>query len=178
MSRIGKQPIEMPKEVSASLAGNTITVRGPKGELSYTWNEGIAVEAKDNILHITRSSDSRFERSQHGLARTMINNMVIGVSQGYNRELEISGVGFRAEVQGDSIAVTVGFTNPAVYKLPKGVSAKVQKNTRIILESIDKQKVGMAASEIRAIRPPEPYKGKGIKYADEQIKRKVGKTTA
>ncbi len=178
MSRIGKQPVVLEKGVKAAVSGNTVTLKGPKGELSHTWRKGLSVALDDNKVLVKRDGDDRFSRSFHGLTRSLINNMAIGVSKGYTRELEVVGVGFKAVVQGDKILLTVGFTNPYQYKLPAGVSARIDKNNKITLTSIDKQKVGQAASEIRAIRPPEPYKGKGIKYAEEQIKRKVGKTSA
>lgn len=178
MSRIGKLPVVMEQGVSATVAGRTITVKGPKGELAYTWNEGVDVALQDNSLVVTRASDDRRLRSLHGLTRSLINNMVIGVSKGFIRELEVNGVGFRAELKGDTLMLTVGFSNPAEYKLDPAVQAKVDKNNKITLTGTDKQKVGQAAADVRRIRPPEPYKGKGIKYVEEQIRRKVGKTTA
>lgn len=178
MSRIGKQPISLVKGVSASISGNTVTLKGPKGEMSYSWQEGIDVIQQDDSIQVTRKSDDRHKRSLHGLTRSLINNMMIGVTQGYKRELEVNGVGFKAEIKGKSVFLTVGFSNPVEYQLPNSVEATVDKSNKITLTSIDKQAVGQAAADIRAVRPPEPYKGKGIKYVEEQIKRKVGKTTA
>lgn len=178
MSRIGKQPISLVKGVSASISGNTVTLKGPKGEMSYSWVEGIDVIQQDDSIRVTRKSDDRHKRSLHGLTRSLINNMMIGVTQGYKRELEVNGVGFKAEIKGKSVFLTVGFSNPVEYQLPNNVEATVDKSNKITLTSIDKQAVGQAAADIRAVRPPEPYKGKGIKYVEEQIKRKVGKTTA
>ena len=178
MSRIGKLPIALASGVEASISGQTISVKGPKGEQSYSWNEGISVTTQDNIIQVTRTADDRIGRSYHGLTRSLISNMVIGVSQGFSKMLEVNGVGYRAELEGNTIVLTVGFFNPVRYNLDPSLTATVDKNNRITISGIDKQKVGQAAAEIRRIRPPEPYKGKGIKYADEQIKRKVGKTTA
>ena len=178
MSRIGKQPIPIEKGVSANINGNTVTLKGPKGELSYNWNEGIEVAQGDNSILVTRKSDDRHKRSLHGLTRSLINNMMIGVTKGFTRGLEVNGVGFKAEARGRSVVLTVGFSNPVEYQLPNGVEATVDKNNKITLTGIEKQAVGQAAADIRAIRPPEPYKGKGIKYVEEKIKRKVGKTTA
>ena len=178
MSRIGRLPIELKNGASANISDSTITVKGPKGELAYTWNEGVTISQDGDQLLVTRISDSRPHRSLHGLTRSLVQNMVDGVTNGYKRDLEINGVGFKAEVKGNSLFVTVGFTNPYEYPIPDGIEISVEKNTRISVTGIDKQKVGQAAAQIRAIRPPEPYKGKGIKYADEQLKRKVGKTTA
>lgn len=178
MSRIGKLPVVLDKGVTADISGNTITLKGPKGEMSHTWREGLSVAVEQNKVLVTRVEDDRHSRSFHGLTRSMISNIVTGVSSGYTRVLEVVGVGFKVEINNDLVVLSVGFTNPYQYKLPAGVTASVDKNNKITLAGIDKQKVGKAASEIRAIRPPEPYKGKGIKYAEEQIKRKVGKTSA
>jgi large subunit ribosomal protein L6 len=179
MSRIGKQPIVLEKGITASISGKTITLKGPKGEQSYGWKPEVEVTHEDGTIKVQRQGDSKNQRAMHGLTRTLIYNMAVGVSQGYSKSLDIIGVGFKAESKGDTVELTVGFTNPYPYKLPAGVSASVaDKGTRLTVSGIDKQKVGQAAAEIRAVRPPEPYKGKGIKYVDEQIKRKVGKTTA
>lgn len=179
MSRIGKLPIELKDNATASVDGNTITVKGPKGETSYSWNKGIDVKLDGGSIQVTRAGDDRISRSLHGLTRSLIQNMVTGVTQGYTRGLEVNGVGYRVEQRGNTLVFTVGLFHPYEYEIPEGVSATVDtKNNKVALSSIDKQKVGQVAAEIRRIRPPEPYKGKGIKYVEEIIKRKVGKTSA
>jgi large subunit ribosomal protein L6 len=178
MSRIGKLPIELVKGVSASVAGNSVTIKGPKGELHQTWNVGISVTEQDGTLVVARDDDSTRNRAQHGLTRSLIQNMVTGVSQGYSKKLEINGVGFRAESKGNALVFHIGYTLPVEYTLPDGVSAKIEKGTQIEVAGIDKQKVGQAAADIRSVRLTDPYKLKGIKYTDEVIKKKVGKASA
>lgn len=177
MSRIGKLPITIPEKVKVSVdpANAQIKVEGPKGKLELKYNPGVNVVVKDGVLTVERPNDSREARSLHGLTRTIIANAVRGVSEGYEQALEISGVGFRAEVKGKVLHMALGFSHPVAYDIPEGITCEVDKQTRVILRGVDKQLVGMTAAQIRAIRPPEPYKGKGIKYAEEKIRRKVGK---
>ncbi|HXX58692.1 MAG TPA: 50S ribosomal protein L6 [Thermodesulfovibrionales bacterium] len=176
MSRIGKKPIDIPGGVNVTLAGNAIRVKGPKGEMNWVYPERITVELSEGKLLVNRSGDLKEERSLHGLSRSLIANMVTGVSQGYERVLEISGVGYRAQVQGNKISLTLGYSHPVEYHLPEGVSAAVdQKQTTITLRGIDKQLLGQIAANLRALRPPDIYKGKGIRYAGQRLKLKVGK---
>lgn len=176
MSRIGKKPITFPKNVKISQSDGIVKVEGPKGKLSSKLPEGINTVISDGKLVVERKSDERIARSYHGLARTLIGNMVIGVSSGFEKSLEISGVGFRAEIAGNNLKLALGFSSPVQYAVPKGIDVKVDKQTSIIISGIDKQLVGRVASEIRALKKPEPYKGKGIKYAGEYIRRKAGKS--
>ena len=176
MSRIGKKPVIFPKNVKISQSAGTVKVEGPKGTLSSKLPEGINMVISDGKLVIERKSDERIARSYHGLARTLIGNMVIGVSSGFAKSLEISGVGFRAEIAGSNLKLALGFSSPVQYAIPKGIDVKVDKQTSITVSGIDKQLVGRVASEIRALKKPEPYKGKGIKYAGEYIRRKAGKS--
>lgn len=174
MSRVGKKPIEIPKGVTVSLADDVIKVKGPKGELSRGIPPMVDVKVEgDKVLVHPRAKD-RHGRAMHGLARSLISNMVIGVSQGFTRVLEINGVGYRADVKKDVLHLVLGYSHPIELMLPPGVNAKVEKN-RIEVSGIDKEAIGQVAAVIRDQRPPEPYKGKGIKYAEEQIRRKVGK---
>jgi large subunit ribosomal protein L6 len=176
MSRIGKKPIDIPGGVNITLAGNAIKVKGPKGEMNWVYPERITVLLSEGKLLVNRSGDLKEERSLHGLSRSLIANMVTGVSQGYVRVLEISGVGYRAQVQGNKISLTLGYSHPVEYHLPEGVSAVVdQKQTTITLKGIDKQQLGQIAANLRALRPPDIYKGKGIRYAGQRLKLKVGK---
>jgi large subunit ribosomal protein L6 len=176
MSRIGKRPVVFPKNVKISQNAGIVKVEGPKGTLSSQLPEGINMVVNDGNLIIERKSDERIARSYHGLARTLINNMVTGVSTGFEKGLEISGVGFRAEVTGNNLKLALGFSSPIQYTIPKGIDVKVDKQTSIVVSGIDKQLVGRVASEIRALKKPEPYKGKGIKYTGEYIRRKAGKS--
>jgi large subunit ribosomal protein L6 len=175
MSRIGNAPIAVPKGVTVSTAGRTISVKGPKGNLSFDVPEGIAFEHKDAEIRFTRQSDSRTQRSMHGMARSRTANMVHGCSEGWSRVLEITGVGYRAAVKGNSVDLTLGFSHPISYTLPSGISAEVAKDGSLTLSGADKDVVGQVASDIRRFRPPEPYKGKGVRYSDENIIRKEGK---
>jgi large subunit ribosomal protein L6 len=176
MSRIGKKPVTFPKNVKVSQSGGIVKVEGPKGTLSAKLPEGISMIASDGTLVIERKSNERSARSYHGLARTLIGNMVTGVSTGFEKNLEISGVGYRAEVAGSSLKMVLGFSSPVQYTIPKGIDVKVDKQTTVTVTGIDKQMVGRVAAEIRALKKPEPYKGKGIKYAGEHIRRKAGKS--
>jgi large subunit ribosomal protein L6 len=175
MSRIGIQPIDIPSGVKVDLAGNTVKVKGPKGELETSLREEVSVEVDGSVIRVSRRDDSRQARSLHGLTRTLISNMVKGVSEGFEKRLEIVGVGYRAEAKGTFLNLSLGYSRPINYAIPKGVTASVEKLTSVILKGADKQLVGQVASDIRDFRPPEPYKGKGIKYADEVPRRKAGK---
>jgi large subunit ribosomal protein L6 len=176
MSRVGKKPIEIPSGVTVEVTEDVVTVSGPKGSLSQNFSNGVAIDVADNNIEVKSADGSRKARSFQGLYRALINNMVQGVSQGISKTLEINGLGYRAEMEGNTLVLNVGYSHPARYELPEGISASVEKNTTITVTGIDKQLVGQVASEIRSIRKPEPYKGKGIKYENEQIKRKAGKT--
>jgi large subunit ribosomal protein L6 len=175
MSRIGKAPIPIPDKVSVSLDGLTVTVKGPKGELSRTLPDGVAVAEEGGSLVVSPTSSHRRSRERHGL-RTLVANMVEGVSQGFVRKLEIVGVGYRASVQGQKLVVSAGYSHPVEMNPPNGVSFAVENNTTVLVSGADKELVGNEAAKVRAIRPPEPYKGKGIKYEGERILRKAGKT--
>jgi large subunit ribosomal protein L6 len=176
MSRIGKKPILIPGAVNVVQDGNFVKVNGPKGSLAMQIPQGISVAVSDGNIVVQRLSDERKERSYHGLVRTLIGNMVTGVSAGFEKGLEVSGVGYRAEVAGDRLKMVLGYSNPLEYKIPKGIDVKVDKQVNITVSGTDKQLVGRVASEIRSLKKPEPYKGKGIKYAGELIRRKVGKS--
>ncbi len=180
MSRIGRLPITLPKGVSVSIQDRRVEVKGPKGSLTYELPEGISAAVEGDQLLVRRSSDHRQQRAYHGLARALLNNMVTGVSTGFTRTLEIVGVGYRVEAKGDrELVFHMGYSHPVEVHLPEGVSAKVEgKGNKLHIFGIDKQVVGQIAANIRAIRPPEPYKGKGIKLADEVIRRKAGKSGA
>lgn len=176
MSRIGKLPIVVPKGVSVSLNDSVLTIKGPKGELSRTIMAAVSLEISDSSILVKRPDDTISSRSAHGLVRTLVNNMVIGVTTGYQRDLEINGVGYRAEVKGQELVLSLGYSHQVIYPLPSGISVDVDKMTKLSVKGIDKELVGHAAAKIRSFRAPEPYKGKGIKYADEKILRKAGKT--
>jgi large subunit ribosomal protein L6 len=177
MSRIGKKPVVVPAGVQVTLKDNHIKVKGPKGELGRLLPGRVAVKNEGGSLLVTRDSDDREARAQHGLARALVQNMVEGVTKGFERKLEINGVGYRAEVSGDKVTLALGYSHPIVFQLPKGIAAKVEKNL-ITLAGADRELLGEAAAKLRSFRPPEPYKGKGVKYMEEFIKRKVGKTGA
>ena len=177
MSRVGRKPVVVPKGVTVAVKDGAVNVKGPKGELKRAIPLGVSVKMAGQELVVERSDNSRENRAKHGMLRALVNNMVRGVSEGFERKLEINGVGYRADVAGQKLNMALGFSHPVVFELPKGISAKVDKNI-IILGGIDREVLGETASKIRAIRPPEPYKGKGIKYVEETIKRKVGKTGA
>jgi large subunit ribosomal protein L6 len=176
MSRIGKKPIGFPAGVKLIQEGSVIRVDGPKGSLSLALPEGVEVIADNKTLVVKRLSEERRDRSYHGLVRTLLANMVTGVSMGFEKTLEISGVGYRAETKDDTVKLLLGYSGPVEYKVPKGITVKVDKQVNVIVSGIDKELVGRVASEIRGLKKPEPYKGKGIKYAGERIRRKVGKS--
>ena len=178
MSRIGRLPIHLDKAVKASVAGDTVKAEGPKGKLELKLHPGFTVEITDGELVVKRPGDTHKERSIHGLMRKLIANMVEGVGKGFTRVLEINGVGYRAEAKAQQVNLTLGYSHPIVYQLPAGVTAKVEKQVTVTLESADRQLLGTVAAQIRELRPPEPYKGKGIKYATETIRRKAGKAAA
>jgi len=175
MSRIGKRPVEIPSGVDVKLDGSNLAVKGPKGELKRQFHPNMIIRREDNNVVVERPSDDVLNRSLHGLTRTLINNMVIGVTKGFERVLEINGVGYKAEAKGEVLVLNMGYSHPVNFKLPKGIAAAVEKQTLIKLSGIDKELLGQVAAEIRAVRKPEPYKGKGIKYAEETILRKEGK---
>ncbi|MCP9928533.1 50S ribosomal protein L6 [Cyanobium sp. CH-040] len=176
MSRIGKAPIPVPDKVNVSLNGLDVTVKGPKGELSRTLPEGVTISQEGNTLVVAPAQDNRRSRERHGLCRTLVANMVEGVSQGYTRKLEITGVGYRAAVQGKKLVVSAGYSHPVELVPPDGITFAVENNTTVLVSGASKELVGNEAAKVRAIRPPEPYKGKGIKYEGERILRKAGKT--
>ncbi|MGD8320543.1 MAG: 50S ribosomal protein L6 [Gemmatimonadota bacterium] len=176
MSRIGKMPVAVPKGVDVKLGGNTVTVKGPKGELSLDVHPEMKVTVEDGEVRVERPSDQQRHRALHGLTRSLINNMVEGVTQGFTKTLEIVGVGYRAEVKGKGIVLNVGFSHAVDYTPVEGVTLECPNQTTVVISGANKQNVGQTAAEIRAVRPPEPYKGKGIRYKGEQIRRKAGKT--
>jgi len=175
MSRIGRAPIAVPSGVTVDIAGQKVTVTGPKGTLEHTVVEPIRVAREEEALVVTRPTDRGPHRALHGLSRTLVANMVEGVTDGFERKLELVGVGYRAQMKGKDLEVAVGFSHPVVFNPPEGITFEVPEPTQIVVSGIDKQKVGQVASEIRRVRPPEPYKGKGIRYAGEEVRRKVGK---
>ena len=176
MSRIGNRKLVIPAGVTVTIDGNTVTVKGPKGELTNEFNKLIKIEQVDNEIICSRDNDAIFTKSIHGTTNSLIENMIIGVSQGYTKELEAVGVGYRFAVAGNKITVTAGYSHPVIVEVPAGLSVESKVNTELTISGIDKQKVSEFAANIRKIRKPEPYKGKGIKYSDEVIRRKVGKT--
>ncbi len=177
MSRIGKAPITVPGGVDVSIAGGSVTVKGPKGTLSRTIPGAITVRQDEGTLLVERPDDARESRSLHGLTRTLVSNMVVGVTDGFSKELEIIGVGYRAEAQGPStLRLALGFSHPVLVNAPEGVTFETPSQTRVIVRGIDKEVVGQVAANIRAIRKPEPYKGKGVRYLGEKVLRKAGKT--
>jgi len=176
MSRIGKLPVVIPKGVTIDIKKNSVLVKGPKGELNRDFPPEINLEQEDGQIVVTRNSDHRTHRAKHGLTRSLLNNMVVGVSEGFKRGLQIEGVGYRAQVQGKSLVLNVGYSHPVVFEPPAGVSFEVDKSGReLVVSGIDKEMVGEIAARIRRTRPPEPYKGKGIRYVNERIRRKAGK---
>ncbi|MCT1904947.1 50S ribosomal protein L6 [Oceanobacillus sojae] len=176
MSRVGLKPVEIPEGVELKFNGTTLTVKGPKGELTRDFHPDIKINVEGNILTVARPSNHKDHRALHGTTRSLINNMVVGVSKGFEKSLEINGVGYRAQKQGNKTVVNAGYSHPVELEPIDGIEIEVPKNTQIIVKGIDKELVGAVAANIRAIRPPEPYKGKGIKYADEYVRRKEGKT--
>jgi large subunit ribosomal protein L6 len=179
MSRIGKMPVSLPKGVSVKAASASVEVKGPKGSLTTPLPPGISCEVVEGSALVKRASESKRERAFHGLARALLANAVKGVSDGFMRELEIQGIGFKAQIQGKRLEMALGFSHPVIYAVPEGVDIAVdQKAGRIKVTGLDKQRVGQVAAEIRSLKPPEPYKGKGIRYVGEHVKKKVGKTGA
>lgn len=178
MSRIGKMPVALPDGVSAELKGDLIVVKGGKGSLDIKKPKLLSVEVENGVITIKRSGETRQERALHGLTRALVNNMVLGVSKGFTRELVVKGVGYRAEMKGKVLHMQLGFSHPVVFPLPEGITAEVDNKTKIKILGISKQSVGQVAANIRALRPPEPYGGKGVRYSDEVIKRKEGKSGA
>ena len=176
MSRIGRAPITVPAGVEVKVDGNHITVKGPKGQLERDIAHGITVELEEGVLHVKRSGDSKMERSLHGLTRTLIHNMVVGVTEGFQKKLEINGVGYRAEKKGTQVVMKLGFSHDVIIDETDDIKLEMHDANTLIVKGIDKQKVGQFAAEVRAKRPPEPYKGKGIKYDYEVVRRKVGKS--
>jgi large subunit ribosomal protein L6 len=176
MSRVGKKPIEIPEGVTVTLDNNNVTVKGTKGELSRSFNPDIEIKVEDNVVTVTRPSDSKEHRALHGTTRAVIANMVEGVSKGFERGLELIGVGYRASKQGSKLVLNVGYSHPVEIEPEQGLEVEVPANTRIIVKGTDKERVGALAANIRGVRPPEPYKGKGIRYEGEYVRRKEGKT--
>ncbi|MEK5036642.1 50S ribosomal protein L6 [Sporosarcina sp. FSL K6-3457] len=177
MSRIGKRPIEVPADVTVTIAdGNFVTVKGPKGELTNTFNSDIKIEQEANVITLVRPSESKEHRSIHGTTRSLLDNMVTGVSKGFEKTLELVGVGYRASLQGTKLVLNVGYSHPVEFTPEAGIEVEVPANTKIIVRGINKERVGALASNIRQVRPPEPYKGKGIRYEGEIVRRKEGKT--
>ncbi|WP_100449135.1 50S ribosomal protein L6 [Glycomyces xiaoerkulensis] len=176
MSRIGMNPIPVPSGVDVTVDGAKVTVKGPKGELSQELPEPIGIDtSEDGVIRLTRPNEERKSRALHGLARSLVNNMVVGVSEGYRRSLEINGTGYRAQAKGKGVEMSLGYSHTIQVDAPEGITFTVERPTLLHVEGIDKQLVGQVASNIRRLRPPEPYKGKGVKYADERIRRKAGK---
>lgn len=183
MSRIGNLPIELPQTVTVDVSNaNVVTVKGPKGELTTQVDPDIAIEVADNQMLVKRPTEQKRHRSMHGLYRSLLHNMVVGVTDGYRRELEVIGVGYRASVANGILELALGFSHPIYFLPPEGVTVEVDtkrgKNPILIVQGVDKQMVGQVAAKIRALRPPEPYKGKGVRYVDEYVRRKAGKTAA
>jgi large subunit ribosomal protein L6 len=176
VSRIGKKPVLVPKGVTVTLDGNKLKVKGSKGELESSFHNSIKIESKDGEINVTRPNDLKENKALHGLTRALIQNMVVGVTTGFEKTLDIVGVGYRAELKGKNLLLNIGYSHPIYFMPPDGITFQLPSPTQIIISGIDRQLVGMVASKIRSIRKPEPYKGKGIKYSDEQIQRKAGKT--
>jgi len=176
MSRIGKKPVQLPDKVQFALKGDVISVKGPKGKLERQLHPAIEISIDDSVVTVSTDTSNKKKVALQGLFRSLISNMVTGVLTGYEKKLVLSGIGYRAEVKGNSLILNVGYSNPVDFKIPDGIQANVEKNTQINLSGIDKELLGQVAANIRDLRPPEPYKGKGIMYADERIIRKAGKT--
>ena len=176
MSRIGRKPVPLPKGVTTEIDGHKITVKGPKGEISRTLHEDMLITLEDGNVIVKRPSDEALHKALHGLTRTLVANMVQGVTEGFAKSLEIQGVGYKAEPKPFGVQLVVGFSHPVPYNAPKGIKITVTNNVNVKIEGIDKELVGQVAAELRNVRPPEPYKGKGIRYAGEQVRRKAGKT--
>lgn len=175
LSRVGKQPVSLPKGVSFAQQGDVVTVKGPKGSLSRTF-QGVAFAVDGAVVRVEPADSTPSSKALHGLGRALLRNMVVGVSEGFKRELDVKGVGFRAELAGQKLTLSIGFSHPVVFQLPAGVSGKVENQTHLVLESNDKELIGEVAARIRGLRPPEPYKGKGVQYTGEVVRRKAGKS--
>lgn len=178
MSRIGKQPMTLPAGVSAAVADGVVTLKGPKGELALKIPSSIDVKVEGSLIRVERIGDERQARADHGTTRALLGNMAVGVKEGYSRDLEIQGVGYKAVIAGKVLTLNVGYSHPVEYVVPDGVSVTVADNVNIKVSGIDKQLVGQVSARIRSFRPPEPYKGKGVRYKDERVRRKAGKTVA
>jgi large subunit ribosomal protein L6 len=178
MSRIGKKPVAVPKGVTLDLQGNTVAVKGPKGELRRTLHPAMKVALTDGNFTVARPDDEPRNKALHGLSRTLVQNMIEGVTKGFSKTLEIQGVGYKAEAKPYGVNLIVGYSHPVKYEAPKGIKISVENNTIVKIEGADKEIVGQVAAELRAVRPPEPYKGKGVRYQGEQVRRKAGKTGA
>ncbi len=178
MSRIGKQPVALPAGITAQVADGAVTLKGPKGELSLKLPDTVAVALAGNALDVARAGDDKQSRADHGTTRALLQNMVVGVKDGYSRELEIQGVGFKASIAGNKLTLNVGYSHPVEYVVPEGIKVDVADGTTLKVSGIDKQLVGQVSARIRSFRPPEPYKGKGVRYKDERVRRKAGKTVA
>ena len=178
MSRIGKKPVAVPKGVTLTLSGNSVSVKGPKGELARTFHPEMSLVMEGDNVTVSRPSDETRHKALHGLSRTLLANMVEGVTKGYKKTLEIQGVGYKAETKPFGLQLSLGFSHPVQYKAPAGIKFAVENNTVVKIEGADKEAVGQVAAELRSVRPPEPYKGKGIRYQGEQVRRKAGKTGA
>jgi large subunit ribosomal protein L6 len=178
VSRIGRRPIDVPKGVTVEIAGNRVKAKGPKGELSRVLPTGISASMADNVITVARPDDAERSKAMHGLSRTLVANLVQGVSQGYEKVLEIQGVGYKAEAKGKGLVLNVGFSHQVQFPAPAGITMTVDNNTTVKVSGADKELVGQVAAELRAVRPPEPYKGKGIRYQGERVRRKAGKTGA
>jgi large subunit ribosomal protein L6 len=177
MSRIGKKPISLPNGVEVTVGeNNTVTVKGPKGELTSAFNTEMVIKVADGTLEVERPSESKFHRTIHGTTRALLNNMVVGVSEGFKKQLKMIGVGYRAQLQGSKLVLAAGYSHPVEMEIPEGLTVEVPKNTDIIISGINKQLVGEFSANVRKVRPPEPYLGKGIRYVDEYVRRKEGKT--
>jgi large subunit ribosomal protein L6 len=176
MSRIGKKPITLPQGVTVAVEGNNITVTGPKGTLDFNFNNEMTVNVEESVVTVVRPSETKTHRALHGTTRALINNMVQGVNEGFKKELRMVGVGYRAILQGTTLVISAGYSHPVEMEVPEGLTVEVPKNTLINVSGIDKQAVGEFAANIRGVRPPEPYLGKGIRYVDEHVRRKEGKT--
>jgi len=175
MSRIGKKPIDIPAGVEVKVDGQTVTVKGAKATLTHTVHPNISVKLDGAVLTVERPNDNKENRALHGMTRALLNNMVVGVNEGFKKELEVNGVGYRAAVSGNTLTLTVGYSHPVEMEIPEGLTVECPTPNKIVVSGADRQKVGQFSAEIRKKRPPEPYKGKGIKYADEHIRRKEGK---
>ena len=178
MSRIGKKPIPIPARVKVAVAGGSVSVEGPRGVLSLRLHPSMVVKEEGKQLHCLRPSDNKFHRSLHGLTRTLVANMLEGVTKGFEKKLEMVGVGYRASVQGGNLTLLIGYSHPIVFPIPEGIKVGVENQNLLTISGADKHQVGQVAAKIRSLRPPEPYKGKGVKYVGERIRRKAGKTSA